>query len=761
MRLVASVAALMVATASVAGAQITEADTGWPRELVTDSGTMIIYQPQPDKLDGITLTGRAAVSVLPKGSKEPVFGVVWFTARAQTDRDDRTVDIDQIAVTNVRFTGESAAQALVTRAMVNPKLTQWQFTIALDRLMASLAEAEVEQRSADSLNTTPPAIIFTSTPSALLLYDGQPLLRKVDNSTLQRVVNTPMLVLFDAAAKTYYLNGGPLWYSASSALGPWVSVKGKIPADVAAMVPDSVQSGSEPPGGPPAIVVATAPTELIVTDGAAKWAPVTGTDLLYVTNTDRDVFRTIDTPQLYVLLAGRWFRATTDKGPWTFVRPDALPPAFAKIPPASAKADVLVSVPGTTEADEALMDTQIPQTAAIDRRTATLTVSYAGAPVFQQVTGTSVAYATNTDTKVLRINGMYYACDQAVWFVSNSAKGPWVVSDSVPKAVQTIPPSSPVYNVKYVQVYQATPTVVYVGYTPGYTWAFPYYGTVVYGTGYVYPAYISPVVYYPPPVTYGVAVRYNPWTGWTVGFGYGTPFLYSGVVVVGPRYGGWYGPYGRPPYPPPYYRPPYYGYPGYRPPPPGYRPPPPGYRPPPGAPRPTPYAGQNNIYGQPQNRTRNAPPATVGMSPPKARPVNGGANNVVGGKDGNVYRRDGQNWQTREGNQWKPATGSTGTTGGVQRPTNPTSPTTRPATPTSPTARPTTPTTRPTTPTTRPAPVPSDVSRDYQSRERGQQRTQTYNNGAGRAPQSQQPRPAPQSRPAPQKQPTGGAGGRR
>ncbi len=57
---------------------------------------------------------------------------------------------------------------------------------------------------------------------------------------------------------------------------------------------------------------------------------------------------------------------------------------------------------------------------------------------------------------------------------------------------------------------------------------------MVYGTGYVYPAYISPVVYYPPPVTYGVAVRYNPWTGWTVGFGYGTPFLYAGVVVGRP-----------------------------------------------------------------------------------------------------------------------------------------------------------------------------------------------------------------------------------
>ncbi len=256
------VAVVLPMVSSPAKAQITEADTGWPREIVTDSGTMIIYQPQPDKLDGITLTGRAAVSVLPTGSKEPVFGVVWFTSRAQTDRDDRTVDIDQIAITNVRFTGESADQALLTRAMVNPKLTHWQFTIALDRLTASLAEAAAEQRSADSLNTTPPAIIFSSSPAALLLYDGQPLLQKVENSQLQRAVNTPMLVLFDAKEKTYYLNGGPLWYSAASALGPWTSQKGKIPADVAALVPDSVQSASPPPGGPPAIVVATSPTEL-------------------------------------------------------------------------------------------------------------------------------------------------------------------------------------------------------------------------------------------------------------------------------------------------------------------------------------------------------------------------------------------------------------------------------------------------------------------------------------------------------------------
>ena len=49
---------------------------------------------------------------------------------------------------------------------------------------------------------------------------------------------------------------------------------------------------------------------------------------------------------------------------------------------------------------------------------------------------------------------------------------------------QMIPPSSPLYNLTYVQVYGSTPTVVYTGYTPGYTGAYVSDGCIVYGTGY-------------------------------------------------------------------------------------------------------------------------------------------------------------------------------------------------------------------------------------------------------------------------------------
>ena len=90
--------------------------------------------------------------------------------------------------------------------------------------------------------------------------------------------------------------------------------------------------------------------------------------------------------------------------------------------------------------------------------------------------------------------------------------------------MEKIPPSNPVYNVKYVYIYDTTPTVVYVGYTPGYTGCYVYGSTVVYGTGYHYSGWHG-TYYYPRPATYGFAVRYNPWTGWSVGFGmsYGAP----------------------------------------------------------------------------------------------------------------------------------------------------------------------------------------------------------------------------------------------
>ena len=101
---------------------------------------------------------------------------------------------------------------------------------------------------------------------------------------------------------------------------------------------------------PPAIFVATSPTELMVTKGPPSYVAIPGTDLLYVSNTKADVFQEITTGHIFVLISGRWFTAPTTAGPWTFVPPNELPVDFAHIPFDSPKENVLASIPGTPQA---------------------------------------------------------------------------------------------------------------------------------------------------------------------------------------------------------------------------------------------------------------------------------------------------------------------------------------------------------------------------------------------------------------------------
>jgi hypothetical protein len=270
---------------------------------------------------------------------------------------------------------------------------------------------------------------------------------------------------------------------------------------------------------------------------------IASTALEYATNTTGNIFRLEG--EYYILVSGRWFKSAANDGPWSFVTVDDMPADFAKIPTNSPKASVLASVPGTPESKEALIANTIPQTATITRSEAKLSVQYDGEAEFVPLEGTLLSHAKNTSAAVIQVSDHdYYSVEAGVWFKSTSPHGPWLVADTVPEQIFDIPPSSPLYYITYVRVYGSTPDVVYVGYTPGY------YGTVVsastmtvvYGTGWYYPPYISPIAWYGWPYTYGVGAgfSYSEDTGWSFGFGYGygyDPWLY-------PSYYPWWGPIG-------------------------------------------------------------------------------------------------------------------------------------------------------------------------------------------------------------------------
>jgi len=514
------------------------ADAGWPRELKSGSTTFSVYQPQVDSWNGDRLATRAAVAVLDTGATEPTFGVIWLSARTDVDKTSRLVALENLEITKTSFPS-SPEKANEWRAALQRVLPETCRTIALDRLESELAvQQEVARGSAAPLRNNPPHIIFSTRPAILVLIDGQPVLRPAGNG-VERVINTRPLLLRDG--DRFYLHVFDGWMQASTLTGPWSVTKtsaalaAAMQSAVAANQVDllnGVSADSTAPApslasGPvPDIYVSTEPAELVVTDGAPDYVPVDGTQLLYVDNTTGRVFKSIADNETYLLISGRWYRAPSTQGPWTFVPGKELPADFARIPDSSAMENVKASVPGTPQAQEAAIANSIPQTATVKRAGTTLDPApkLDGDPQFQSIEGTRLRYVLNGSIPIIQTGpSAFYAVQNGVWFGASSVRGPWVVAASVPAAIYSIPPTSPLYYVTFVQVYGATPDVVYVGYTPGY------YGTVldpdgivVYGTGYYYPPWIDTYWFgFPRTYGFGADLRWTPWTGWSFGFGFG------------------------------------------------------------------------------------------------------------------------------------------------------------------------------------------------------------------------------------------------
>jgi len=690
-------------------------DFHWPKELDHKNYTVTLYQPQYDSYKNNLLAGRMALSVKVK-DKEPLFGALWFSARLSTDTEARTATLVSIDIEKVYFPGEqdSAKIDKFSKLLVE-EIESWNVVMSLDRLTASLKDVEDLNMLSEDLNNNPPDIYFRTKPAVLISIDGEPILKKIDGASFQYIANTQFFIVKDSRGK-YYINGGKFWYSSKNATSGYTEAK-SVPSDIKKFAEDNIQQ-TEPDSitksltEAPELIVVTKPSELISTDGEPNYSPIEGTTLLFVSNTSEDIVMDVDTQKHYILIAGRWYYSKTLKdGDWKFSEPKDLPPEFSKIPEDSDMADVRASVPGTPEAEIALLEQSVPQTASVDRKNTTVEVQWDGAPKFEKIEGADVAVGKNADKTVLLISKKYYCVDDAIWFVSNSPQGPWVVSDVRPDEVDQIPPESEVYNVKYVYIYETTPEVVYVGYLPGYTYSYVYGGCVVYGTGYYYRPWYGHN-YYPRPVTFGFGVHYNPWTGWgfSVGFSYG--WIGWGFH---PYYRSYWGPRGY--------------YPGYRH---GYRH---GYH--------NGYrhgyargaragyaAGSrnSNVYRNRStgvstaNRTR---PATSNKNLNRKTRPSTKPNNVYTDRKGNVYQRDKNgNWNNKSRPSQKPA--NKPTTRPQQKPS------TRPAT-TKPLQKPSTnPAQRPTTQPSnkqRPSSGMSNQQRQnmnssYQNRSRG---TQNYN----------------------------------
>lgn len=648
-------------------------DGNWPKQYINNDGRLVVYEPQISSWrDQKQMTLYAAVSYTPTGSDKPLLGTITAEADTQVAVDERLVDFSKFTLTQTHFASASKDQVGTIAEVLKKNFPEKDRVIALDRVLAFVDASSIRPKNVDGVKADPPVVFYSTKPAIVVNLDGAPVWSPIKENDLRFAVNTNWDLFEHGPTKTFYLRHGKVWMQASAVEGPWTAAVSlpasfsKLPADdnwkdVRSALPFKAS------GTVPQVFYSASPAELILVQGAPKYTAVTGTKLMWVNNTESDVFRMGTSGTVYYLVAGRWFSSASFDGPWAFAS-TSLPEDFKKIPLEHPRSRVLASVPGTTQAAEAVLLAQIPQTARVNKKAVKAPeVDYQGEPAFEPIPTTTVARATNTDKDIIKVGDLYYMCFQGVWFVSKTATGPWEVTGSVPQQIYEIPISSPSHNVTYVTVEDDDDEWVTVATVAAYTGVMVAWGCAVWGSGWYYPPYVGYggfyPAYYPHYPTYGYGASYNPWTG---AYGRGAvaygPYGGAGVGArYNPRTGTYsrgaaaYGPYGS-------------------------RGAASAYNPRTGAVGTT--RQGSNVYGSwgstavrrgddwattsratsnvTGNTTRVTQGSNGGAAVSRNQPGRGnggfvaesGSGNVYAGRDGNVYRQSGGSWQQYDNGSW-------------------------------------------------------------------------------------------------------------
>ncbi|HZU97129.1 MAG TPA: hypothetical protein VFF73_10570, partial [Planctomycetota bacterium] len=521
----------------------------WPRQFEANGETYTVYQPQVESWDGVRLSSRAAVSVQ-AGTADPVFGVIWFTGNTDVDKEARMVTLSNRDIPRASFPTAGDQMTRWLAAIRAHFLQGGTKTFSLDRLEAAVAVTKSSQAaSSTALANDPPRVIFSDRPAILALIDGAPSLQPTSVGNLQRVINTRAFLLQDTGSGQFYMAVCNRWLTAPNVAGPWSFTPGAPGgaddlknAAVTANQADLFDADDKikeicTSGGAMVVYTSTEPAELIESDGPPQFQAIAGTNLQWMSNTRGDCFVHMGNGLTYVLMSGRWFSAPSRNGPWTYVDGASLPPDFARIPADSPAAEVLAAIPGTPQAQEAVIENDIPQTATITRSEAHLDVDYDGEPRMEVVEGTSMQYVVNTQIPVVYVENRYYACHDGCWFWCGGFRGPWVICESLPAVIYTIPPRCPIHYCTYARIYRCTPEYVYCGYTPGYLGTCVRRdGCVCWGTGWHHRPWIGHS-WIGRPATYGFGCAVHSCSG---GFG----VAIGANVRCGCR--PWWGPLSRP-----------------------------------------------------------------------------------------------------------------------------------------------------------------------------------------------------------------------
>ena len=314
--------------------------------------------------------------------------------------------------------------------------------IALDRVLANIDKSQIVPKNVEGIKADPPSIFFSTTPAVIVNIDSQPIWSPIKDNDLKFAVNTNWDLFQHEPTKTFYLRNDTSWLKATDVAGP--GARGTLPDSFKKLPADENWKDVKAnlPGKPiaaaavPRVFVSSEPAELILLTGAPKYVPVAGTALVWVSNTESDVFRVGNSGAVYYLVAGRWFRRPTSRDRGRLRRllcrkissDSAGAPSLARARVGAGHRRGGRSSPDRTDsADGARQQERSKAPEVAFQGEAKLTAS-----------SRPRERAVNTDKDVFKVGELDHLCYQGVWFVGRRDR-PWEVAESVPEAIYKIP----------------------------------------------------------------------------------------------------------------------------------------------------------------------------------------------------------------------------------------------------------------------------------------------------------------------------------
>jgi hypothetical protein len=277
----------------------TTGDGGWPRGYTTASGArVILYQPQVESWpDQKRMTLFAAVSYEPSGATKPALGTIKIESDTRVALAERLVSFSEFTIAESHFPTLEKDAVKTAVDEIKDAVPRAERVIALDRVLASVDTSQITPKNVNGVRSDPPLVYVSQRPAVLVNLDGDPIWSPIAQNDLKFAVNTNWDVFQDPATSHLYLRVEKSWLSAPSIKGPWTAAN-TLPASFAALPADgnwdevkAALPAKPATGHLPVVLVSTTPAELILFDGVPKPVPVKGTDLVWLSNTESDVFR--------------------------------------------------------------------------------------------------------------------------------------------------------------------------------------------------------------------------------------------------------------------------------------------------------------------------------------------------------------------------------------------------------------------------------------------------------------------------------------